>query len=332
MVESTVIKHRHSCVIYSRFTTSIFYCRLPDNRVPFAVSLNTNQSVTSHNLLPVRSQIVKPEDKKGFAVCVSPLFGKYNFTYELIQWIELNRILGAELFVFYNYSTGDNINDVLRFYEKTGLVQVVQWNLTKFRFGSKPELVYNGQRCAMNDCLMKVKNVSEYVVNIDLDEFIVPHSNLSTWRDIVQTVPKRSGFTFRMSFFRLNWDNTDRQFLRKDKAEELHLSTLLKLYRDSNIFPPGVRTKYFVKTNAAEVLGVHSMFELLPGHRADTVSTDIGLLHHYKIIYGKVNGKVGPDKINNVPRVLDDTVNVKYGAALIDNVIKVHKELYGARE
>ena len=319
-------------MIYSRFKTSIFCCRLPDNRVPFAISLTTQQSVTSHNLLPVRSQIVKPEDKKSFSVCVSPLFGKYNSSDELIQWIELNRILGAELFVFYNYSTGANIDDILRFYEKKGLVQIVQWNLTKFRLGSKPELVYIGQHSAMNDCLMKVKNVSEYVVNIDHDEFIVPHSNLSTWRDIVQKVPKRSGYTFRSSFFRLNWDNTDRQFLRKDRAEELHLSTLLKLYRESNIFPPGVRTKYFVKTNAAEVLGVHSVFELLPGHRADTVSTDIGLLHHYRIIYAKVKGKVGPDKINNVPRVLDDTVNVKYGAVLIDNVTKIHEELYGARK
>ena len=220
--ESTFIYHWYSSVFYSRFKTSIFYCRLPDNRVPFAISLITQQSATSHNLLPVRSQIVKPEDKKSFAVCVSPLFGKYNSSYELIQWIELNRILGAELFVFYNYSTGANIDDILRFYEKKGLVQIVQWNLTKFRLGSKPELVYIGQHSAMNDCLMKVKNVSEYVVNIDLDEFIVPHSNLSTWLDIVQKVPKRSGYTFRSSFFRLNWDNTDRQFLRKDRAEKLH--------------------------------------------------------------------------------------------------------------
>ena len=307
----------------------MFFCNLPDRRIPFAVSLTTHDNDKPQNILPVRSQVVKPEDRKRFAICVSPLFGNYDASNELIQWIELNRILGAEYFVFYNHSIGKNVNTVLRFYEKKGLAQIVQWGLSKFRLGPTPELVYIGQHFAMNDCLMKVKNISEFVVNTDVDEVIVPHEkNVKNWNDIIQKLPKKSGYYFRSCFFRMNFNNTNRQFSRKEKAEELNIVALLKLTRESSIFPPGNRAKYFVKTDAAEALLVHSVFEFVPGNRADQISPEVAFIHHYRIVYAKIDGKGVPDPINNVAKTMDDTVLVNYGDILIDNVIKIHEELY----
>ena len=293
------------------------------------VSIKTHPAVTSLNQLPVRSQKVKPSDRKKFSVCVSPLFGGYNSTSNIIQWIELNRVLGADLFVFYNFSTGKNVDKVLEFYSGKGLVKVIPWNVSKFRpAGKKHELSYVGQTVALNDCLMRVKPVSEFVVNIDLDEVIVPHGGLTTWRDIVNKYPDVAVYNFRSSFFRLNWKNTDKDFARKDIAEKFKISFLLKLDREVKIFPPSDRTKYFAKTDVADSLIVHKVYGTTSPHKSEMFPLGVALIHHYRIIYATINGVSQPDYINKGPKVFDDTVLRNYGDTLIENVLKINTELY----
>jgi len=42
----------------------------------------------------------------NYTVCVTPLNFRYNNYQQLVETIEVNRMLGAAHFVFYNYSTG----------------------------------------------------------------------------------------------------------------------------------------------------------------------------------------------------------------------------------
>ncbi|XP_053377892.1 uncharacterized protein LOC128547951 [Mercenaria mercenaria] len=98
--------------------------------------------------------------KNRFAVCLSPLYFNYSRAYELAEWIELNRILGAEKFVVYNISTSTNVDQVLGYYSRQGLVNVVQWQLP-MRVSTYPkskepaEIHYFGQTAALNDCLFR---------------------------------------------------------------------------------------------------------------------------------------------------------------------------------
>lgn len=311
-----------------KYKVGLFHCRLPDNRVPDTVSVTPSPNMTSLNLLRVKSHVISERDRKSFAVCASPLFGEYNNTFELIQWIELNRILGAELILFYPYSTTKSVDRVLKFYADKGIAAVVPWDVSKFRPpGQKQELFYVGQHAALNDCLMKVKHVAEFVVNSDLDEIIVPHSNLKTWHDIVKTHPSLAIYTFRSSFFRLNWKDTDKEFPRKHVAEKLKMSFLLKLHRETKIFSPSERTKYFAKTDVAEVLGIHSIFEKRPGHKSECLPADTALIHHYRVIYTKIKGVSVPDNASNVPKVLDENILDKHGKILIDNVQNIYEEM-----
>ena len=313
---------------FSRYGAGFFHCRLPDKRVPVTVAVTTHPNVTAVNQLPVRSQEVNPSDRKQFAVCVSPLFGGYNSTTDIIQWIELNRILGADLFVFYNFSTGKNVGKLLEFYSGKNLVKVIPWDVSKFRPpGKKHELNYAGQTVALNDCLMRVKPIFEFVVNIDLDELIVPHGGLTTWWDIVNKNPDVAVYNFRSSFFRLNWDNFDKDFPRKDVAEKHKLSFLLKLDREVKIFPPNDRTKYFAKTDVADSLGVHKVFALTSPHKSEMFPPEVALVHHYRTIYATINGVSQPDYVNKGPKVFDDSVLKLYGDRLIDNVLKIRNEL-----
>lgn len=260
------------------------------------------------------------------------MFGEYDSASNIIQWIELNRILGAELFVFYNFSIGKHVDKVLDFYLNKGLVKVVPWDVSKFRPpGQKQEISYVGQTAALNDCLMRLKPISEFVVNSDIDEVIVPHGGLTKWIDIVNKSADMSIFNFRSSFFRLNWDDTDIRFPRKSLAENYNLTFLLKLNREVKIFPINDRTKYFAKTDMAHTLGVHSVFETMSARKSILFTPDVALIHHYRIIYATINGTSQPDYINRGPKVFDDTVNQKYRDLLIDNVIKVYEEFHKNR-
>ena len=293
------------------------------------VTIKTSTNAPSLHVLPVRNQEVNPPDRKKFAVCVSPLFGEYNSTTNMIQWIELNRLLGADLFVFYNFSVAKNIDAVLRFYSGKGLVKVIPWGITKFRPpGRNQEISYAGQTMALNDCLMRVKRVSEFVVNIDLDEALVPHKDLTTWNDIVNKYPYVGIYNLRSSFFRLNWENTDNVFQRKDIAEKYKISFLLKLDHEVKIYPPSDRTKYFAKTDITDSLLVHKVHETTGSHKSVMFPPEVALIHHYRRIMAKINGVSQPDPSKG-PKVFDDTVLRKYGDALIENVLQVNNEMYG---
>lgn len=308
-----------------RHRVSFFRCHLPNSMVPVAVSLTSKKCMTPNNLLPVRSHVVNDKDKKRFTVCIAPLFGRYNRTSELIQWIELNRIIGADYFVFYNYSTSIYVDRVLNFYVRKGLVEVVHWNVSNFSI--EYQMHYFGQHAAMNDCLMRMKNISEFVVNSDLDEVLVPHSKYSTWNDIVKHKPNYGGYLFRHSFFRLNWNNTEKEFPKKDSAVKYNLFTVLKSRRESTIDPPKNRSKYFCRSNVTESMGTHEIFKLKASWHSYTLAPETGLVQHYRIIYIDANGTIIPDPYNQVKNLIDDTIYSKYKDTLIENIIRTYTEI-----
>ena len=111
---------------------------------------------------------------KNIGVCVKPLWSNYNKPVELIEFIELNKLLGVSKFFFYNESISDEVSCVLRHYmDKEHLVSILPWNLP-----SKLEVEYipnRGVMSSLNDCIYRNMNSFGYLMTIDIDEFIVPH-------------------------------------------------------------------------------------------------------------------------------------------------------------
>ncbi|CAL1547675.1 unnamed protein product [Lymnaea stagnalis] len=136
----------------------------------------------------------------SFAICVSPLFGNIS-AFRLVEFIELSRILGAEHFYFYNHSLPDVVSDVLRVYADTGLVTVLPWRLPDVV--APRDVWYHGQLLANNDCLYRVMSRHDLVSFNDIDEYIVPHGNSTTWRQAFSDLLKNDicGFSFQSAFF-----------------------------------------------------------------------------------------------------------------------------------
>jgi hypothetical protein len=250
----------------------------------------------SLNVVPV---IIIPKvvnRKQKFIACVSPLHSHYNDTTQLIEWMELNTILGAEHFMIYVNSVSKGVLDILKYYEKEGKASIFNWTLPDNVMNN---IHYYGQLAAINDCLYLNKLFSEYISTLDLDEYIIPQHDLDmTWDNMLQKLPSEIKtsehvFIFRCAFF-------DQ---RKACANVLECNQRLTIdsymFKDKFTLSSHKRSKYFAKTGAVDTLHVHFAEDNMTG-KYYVVPVDIGLLHHYrkssvkniKESYAKVKHKV----------------------------------------
>lgn len=91
-----------------------------------------------------------------FAICA--IFK--NEALYLEEWIEYHRFIGINKFYLYNNNSNDNYMDILKPYIQKNIVE-----LKEYPGDSK-------QMDAYNDCLMKHKKDTKYILFIDIDEFI----------------------------------------------------------------------------------------------------------------------------------------------------------------
>lgn len=310
-----------------KYSVIHFECLLLTTVPPLFVSVVTDRCAPPLHFLPVRKIKLVKSYKYNFTVCLTPLHLQYSKAYELVEWIELNRILGADHFVFYNYSIAINVRLVLNWYSEQGLVEVIQWKLPMYvdkPYGNTSEIDihYFGQVAALNDCLMRSKDKSEYIVNIDLDEFIIPHSNeVYRWSEMLQDMGVNQDiYLFRNTFFRKEWDG-DEKYNKQGHlqlAEQYRLVTLLKVQRENKIYLPFIRSKYIVRSKAAEHLGTHFIIRMKNYSLPIPISPEKALLHHYRDL----------EIINDTTeRTLDTIVPIKYGSDLIKNVAVVWSSL-----
>lgn len=127
---------------------------------------------------------------------------------EMLEFLELNTMLGADHFTFYNHTIGPQVSAraccallpsafwfvllmrrvspqvacILQDYAARGRVTLLPW---KLNMASQREIRTEGLFAALNDCMYRNMNRHSLVAQIDLDEFIVPRHNL-TLPDLLQ--------------------------------------------------------------------------------------------------------------------------------------------------
>lgn len=254
------------------------------NGYPYALSLVTDKCQKPENIVPVRHYT---KEEYEFTVCVTPFNFNYSRAYELVEMIELNRVLGANHFVFYNYSINKNVNRVLDYYKSKGIVEVLTWNLP-MKVDTWPprrgpvEIHYFAQLGALNDCLFRNMIKSKYLVYQDLDEFIIPRKGKS-WREMLTNLPaNQAAYTFRNVFFRKEWPDTNLTYAGKDIAKKYKSVTLLKLKRETKILSKTHRAKYIINPKYVDMVGIHNIWRFKSGKSNHYVNQEIGLLHHYR--------------------------------------------------
>uniref|UniRef100_T1J425 Glycosyltransferase family 92 protein n=1 Tax=Strigamia maritima TaxID=126957 RepID=T1J425_STRMM len=230
------------------------------------------------NLWAAAAAHAEPSD--GFAVCVKPLHYQFNRALQLIEFIELNRLLGVEHFTLYNHTIGKDAACVLRQYQDEKVVSLLPWQLD---MESQKEIRTEGLFAALNDCLYRNMYQYRYLLMIDLDEYIVPHRNDSLRQMVAHLMqrvdPKKVGsFSFMNSFFYLQWPNDS-----LSEGLTAPLVSLTKTRRRAKFHPHKQRSKCIVLPEYVIEMGNHFVWEFLPGHGTINSPPDVGFLHHYRV-------------------------------------------------
>ena len=326
------------CSISSRYRCTIFNCKIPQesrDRDLIGVSLSESPCRQLTNVLPVirngypnvsNNHVLNGypnvpnkyfrnrfSSVDKYTVCVSPLHDNYSNAHELIEWIELNKILGADKFIFYNFSCTPFVSRVINSYVKSGKISVLDWKLPQQTTNNKNGLHYFGQLSALNDCLLRNRGNTEFIVNTDLDEFIIPkQDDVLTWDQMLQQLPKHDVYLFLNAFFTPKRINSLTNYSWYEEATKLNLITLLRLTRDLKVLDVSERTKYFARAETTNILGTHKVIKT--SGKVLVVPPGSALLQHYRRRY--INATEGP---------FDDTILKKYKDKLMKSVSKKWK-------
>ncbi|KAG0421441.1 hypothetical protein HPB47_002667 [Ixodes persulcatus] len=126
------------------------------------------------------------------------------------------------------------------------------------RIESQKEIRTEGIFASLNDCVYRCQHHFEHVLNLDLDEFVVPRGEDSLADLVAKIRVKHAGakaLVVRNTFFYLYWNNDTRAYgALPEEASPRQLPYLLTQYktrRSWRIFWPGTRSKYIVDPMSA---------------------------------------------------------------------------------
>lgn len=276
------------------FRSFLVNCRVPQGVSELeSVSLSTRPCDEMATFKVHRNRVLPK--RKTFCLCVKPLlFKKKDMSKELIEWIEANRLFGAEKIVFYLYEVHRNVNRVLDYYVHLGVVQVIQWSLPQelnllngrdlvVLFHRKPWQKRRSEVLPYNHCFYQNFNEFEYVLPIDIDEFIFPVVGES-WHEVLeehfQDHPDEKyltgSFSVRNAYFFRSWNP------KANLNEDLVIEAFTE--RSANLSRPGFSVKSFMNTNVVVTLFNHyALSTLLPTQKLTAhLNPDLIRMNHYK--------------------------------------------------
>ena len=321
-----------------KYSACFVLCSLPVpvKYVPQSVSIVNSddfEAAMASNQLPVLNAVegtgTWPVNATDVGVCVKPMHFHYNKTLELIEFIELNKILGVTKFTLYNDTVSPEVSCVLQHYMSEGTVSVLPWRLN---IDSQTEIRTEGLFAALNDCLYRNMNDFRYLMLIDFDEFIVPHTNdtlpqMLTHVDAQKIIvtgnigrygvkvppqPKvTSAYSFQNAFFYLQFAD--------DSEAESEMRVLRKTRRKSKFNPQKQRSKYICVPRNVKEAGNHFIWEFSRGSNLN-VPTKYGYLHHYRVC------EFGGDDCVHTESHVDRTM-FHYRDRLLNNVNDVVNKL-----
>lgn len=307
-------------------------CKSPNvTEEPQSVSLVENQCEQATNNFKVIYNQPKPPTKKLFAVCTKPLDFQDDQSTQVIEWIEILSILGAEKIFIYVTNLHPNLMRNLQYFEKQGKVKVEKMTEPKGlpnRNESLQQWLQN-DLISLNDCLYKHMYEYDFLIPLDIDEIIVPTGKeLNTWKEmtlIMQSLEKLENNSFASyevhNVFFLS-DNNHEGEIQPEVPKDMFF--LQNIYRAVNFSKPGIGTKGFQKTD--RVVAMHNHFPIICFEFCNYiyVPKEVAQLSHYR--RDCENYPKDECEIFKTHTVKDLTL-WKYKDELIERVDKASKDL-----
>ncbi|XP_023229624.1 uncharacterized protein LOC111629910 isoform X2 [Centruroides sculpturatus] len=201
-------------------------------------------------------------EKKNFAVCVKGMDFKNDISLRLIEWIEMQFLLGKDP------------NDVEK---RTKFLNKNIWQKRRH------ELI------PYNDCFYRHIHSHKFVLLLDLDEIIVPTRDLN-WHQMIKRIFNDQpdallnycSLSARNVYFFDQFTGDSNSY--KDIKIPPYMHMLKHIYRSANFSKLGFAVKSFISTN--NTLAVFNHYALIPLYprlrRNGLINKDVARLHHYR--------------------------------------------------
>ncbi|XP_041957536.1 uncharacterized protein LOC121715712 [Alosa sapidissima] len=269
------------------------FCTSPSSQQATHVSITTNQTAI-HNVtfLLIQNQKVKESFRYNFTMCISNLFGEYNNALQFAQTMEVYKLIGVQRVVIYYTSSGPDIEKVLMYYRRQGMLEIVPWPIDKFlkpsigwRIDVHPgEVHYYGQLTTLNECIYRYMYQSKYLLLNDIDEIMMPydHANLEELMDSLQLQHPDAGvFKIKNYVFPKTQFEDSGRFRLPQWSSVPGVNILEHIYREPyrlSVFDP---TKLIINPRRVEQTSVHYVIKYFG--RVVTVPFDICLTIHTRV-------------------------------------------------
>ncbi|XP_073514022.1 uncharacterized protein [Phyllobates terribilis] len=316
----------HSDRFGFQYGTADILCMEPRNCEYNYISIQESNSTREGNNIMFKVRNHHPESYTvNFTVCISTLFGQYNNVLQMMQGIEMYRLLGASRVTIYNTSCSPAVDKVLRYYSQQGIVEVIQWPIDqhlltssewRYAAGLTSQLGYFGQTATLNDCIYRNMYRSRYVLLNDMDEIIIPIKHwdwTSMMADLQNQLPSTSVFCIENHVF-----PTDIKESRFDLWNDVPGTNILKhLFRepiDKTVFND---RKLIVNPRHVFQTSIHSVLKLKGTSR--NLPQNVAITFHCT-----------RSRRPNMPQehlIRDQTLR-RYNQSLVPNVHKVVNHLF----
>ncbi|KAL7736146.1 hypothetical protein ACLKA6_003695 [Drosophila palustris] len=224
----------------------------------------------------VNSSFSEVKTPLNFGVCLKAFdFPFVDISERLIEWFELQRLLGATRIYGYVYQVHPQVQRTLAYYEHSGFLELRPLTMANgiprlphyLHLLLKNRLMVKrlNELIPYNDCFYRNMYRHDYMVNVDIDEVIMPMGELRNWQQLLVADGEttRSKCEFNSNF------------------KELFM--LQNTLRHQNYTKENVATKCFHNTRFSLTLHNHYTLKSLP-NSCDRrfLSTQIAQMQHYK--------------------------------------------------
>ena len=218
---------------FCKYFTGVIECPWNETFVPKYVSISPSRNVTLNQWHAIRHINLPEKRPKKVGICMKTLFDYDDDSVgPLMEWFELNKLLGVDKVIMYSYdNVSTNAVKLLNHYKNSGFLSLKSWklpmktytkNVYKLKFSDPqmrdlvkktttnasdvPCVRYHAQHLTYMDCIYDNMHKYNYLIFIDVDEYIVPEQN-KTLKDMLEyldTLPRyehTASFVFEEACF-----------------------------------------------------------------------------------------------------------------------------------
>ena len=302
----------------------MFSCAIKhyDERVPTAVSLTLTRCEAPTNLLKVENdQVNYKGPRHHITACIGQIYNGFDDINQLVEMVEVNRILGVDLVVLYNHTSSAILDPYIHSFQRDAVLDFYNWYHPLMQKVGNAR--FYGNFILNNDCLYRYMYRSDYIIMTDLDEVVVPDEKYGTLPVLLSQISQLniSQYALHRVCFPDDWPS-DPMWIDHYTAREYHIRTLLQTIRNDDeieiqIFKSILKPEYI--TFASNHVGSKSLYG-----GCEIISPSQTKVFHYRNTIRK--------KQNAVMREVRDVSMHRFAADILKRISQRHTKVLKYKE